>query len=449
MWDLASLEKSFNAYLATLDRVAPAVQRGEVLDDLATRYSFHDPQPLEAVVDDVERWMREGIIHSNHPRYFGLFNPRVRFSSVVGDLITAAANPQLGAWFHAPAAVEIEEHVLHFFAKKFGVPDAAAHFTSGGSEANLTAVIVAIEHHFPESHDEGTRAIAKRPVLFVSREAHHSFDKIAQQTGLGRNAVRFVDAGEHDRMRIDALERDIANARERGEAPFLVVATAGTTGTGAIDPMREISAICRRESLWMHVDAAWGGAAAATNTLRRHLDGIELADSITCDAHKWLSAPIAAGMFFTPHADSLRRAFGTNTPYVPKAAGPEFYRETLQWSRRFIGLKLFMALAELGEEGLAGQLEHHAEIATYLRERIAAAGWTITNDSPLAVVCFTNASIATEEACRSRADAIVARGNAWISPLIREGRVPALRACVTNFETTREDVDVLLDELRA
>jgi len=447
MWDLSSLERSFHAYLAKIDRVTPSVHRGDILGELSARYDFSTPKPLDAIVDDVERWMITGVLHSNHPRFFGLFNPQVRFASVVADLIVAAANPQVGAWFHAPAAVEIEEHTLRFFAHKFGMPDATAHFTSGGSEANLTAVLVAIERAFPAARVDGMRAIAKRPVFFLSAEAHHSFDKIAQQTGLGRSAVRFVDVDEHDRMRIDALERAIADARERGEAPFLVVATAGTTGTGAIDPLRDIADLCRDEGLWLHVDAAWGGAAAATHTLRHHLDGIELADSITCDAHKWLSVPMAAGMFFTPHGDAVLRAFGTNTPYVPKSAGPELYRESVQWSRRFIGLKLFMAMAELGEEGLARQIEHHAEIAAYLRDCVAAAGWTLVNDSPLAVVCFTHPSIATAEACRARAEAIVGRGRCWISPLIREGRVPALRACVTGYATTREDVDALIEEL--
>jgi glutamate/tyrosine decarboxylase-like PLP-dependent enzyme len=447
MWDLAALERDFNAYLSKIERVAPELAYGDVLRELAARYPFHEPRPVGTIVDDVERWMRTGILHSNHPRYFGLFNPQVRFSSVVADLIVAAANPQLGAWFHSPAPVEIEQHTLRFFARKFGMPDAAAHFTSGGSEANASAVLVAIEHHFPEAHADGARAIAKRPVFFASAEAHHSFDKIAQQTGLGRGAVRLVEADERDRMRVDALERAIGEAREHDEAPFLVVATAGTTGTGAIDPLRDIASVCRREGLWMHVDAAWGGAAAATPKLRSHLDGIELADSITCDAHKWLSAPIAAGMFFTTHGDALHRAFGTDTPYVPHSQGPEWYRESLQWTRRFIGLKMFMALAELGEEGLARQVEHHAEIASYLRDRIADAGWTITNDSPLAVVCFTNASIDTEERCRARADAIVQRGKCWLSALIRPGKPLALRACVTNYTTSREDIDVLIEEL--
>lgn len=447
MWDLAALERDFNTYLGKIDRVAPEVAYGDILRELEARYPFSDPRPLAAIVDDVERWMLTGIVHSNHPRYFGLFNPRVRFSSVVGDLIVAAANPNLGAWFHSPAAIEIEQHTLRFFARQFGMPDAAAHFTSGGSEANSSAALVAIEHCFPEARAGGTRAIAKRPVLFASTEAHHSFDKIAQQTGLGRGAVRLVETDERDRMRVDALRRAIAAARERGEAPFLVVATAGTTATGAIDPLRAIAELCKREGVWMHVDAAWGGAAAATRKLRRHLDGIELADSITCDAHKWLGAPIAAGMFFTPHGDVLQRAFGTDTPYVPHSQGPEWYRESLQWSRRFIGLKLFMALAEVGEEGLARQLEHHAEMAEYLRARLEDAGWTITSDSPLAVVCFTGPPIATEERCREKADAIVRRGKVWISALIREGKPPSLRACVTSYTTSREDVDVLLEEL--
>src|SRR5207253_3195323 len=310
MWDAASFLQR-----ALAQPVAPRIARGDVTRDLRSRYTFNDAMPLQQVIDDVDRILLPANVHTIHPGYFGLFNPNVHESSVIADTIVAAVNPQAGAWFHSPAAVEIEAHTLRFFARKFGLPDEhAAHFTTGGSEANLSGVLCALAERFPEARDGGVRAIAEQPSIFVSAESHHSFEKIAQHTGLGRDAVRVIATDEHDRMRIDALRDALAATRN----PFFVVATAGTTGTGAIDPIREIAALCRERNLWMHVDAAWGGAACVSPRLRRHLDGIELADSITCDAHKWLSVPMGAGMFFTPHRESVTAAFSVSTPYVPE-----------------------------------------------------------------------------------------------------------------------------------
>ena len=448
MFDVSALDASFRAYVDEVTRgpVAPHAAFGETLHYLGEHYTFDTPLPLTGIVDDVKRMLLTGNLHTTHPAYFGLFNPHVTLASVVADAMAAAANPQVGGWFHGPAPVEIEQHTLRFFARRFGLPDESqAHFTSGGSEANATAVMCALVHAFPKWRRGGARALDRQPVLFVSVEAHHSFEKIAQQTGLGRDAVRVVEVDERDRMRAEALVNAIAEARARGEEPFFVVATAGTTGSGAIDPLKEIAAICAREKLWMHADAAWGGAAAVSDRLRPHLAGIEHADSITCDAHKWLSVSMGAGMFFTRHRHVLREAFSIDTPYVPKEGGPDFYAQSVQWSRRFIGLKLFMTLAELGAEGLAKQIEHHAEIAEVLRKRLIDTGWTIVSDSPLAIVCFTRDDVDIHAVCAD----VVRRGKAWISPLVREGRVPALRACVTNYETSERDVEALIESLES
>ena len=437
MWDAASFLQR-----ALAQPVAPRIARGDVTRDLRSRYTFNDAMPLQQVIDDVDRLLLTANVHTIHPGYFGLFNPNVHESSVIADTIVAAVNPQAGAWFHSPAAVEIEAHTLRFFARKFGLPDEhAAHFTTGGSEANLSGVLCALAEKFPEARDGGVRAIAEQPSIFVSAESHHSFEKIAQHTGLGRDAVRVIATDEHDRMRIDALRDALAATRN----PFFVVATPGTTGTGAIDPIREIAALCRERNLWMHVDAAWGGAACVSPRLRRHLDGIELADSITCDAHKWLSVPMGAGMFFTPHRESVTAAFSVSTPYVPEGErlDPDAYASSLQWSRRFIGLKVFMMLATLGEDALAKQIEHHAEIAEYLKRRLIDEGFDVISDSPLAVV-----SIEHPDAQRIARE-VVARGKSWVSPLMREGKPPAIRMCVTNFATTEDDVNVLVRELAA
>lgn len=447
-WDLPAIERGFRSFLqrAAQEPVAPRIARGDVARELVERYSFDAPRPLEEIVADVDRLLLKGNLHTTHPRYFGLFNPGVRFASAMADLMVATANPQVGAWFHCPAAVEIEDHVLRFFARKFGLPEEAqAHFTSGGSEANLTAVLTAIAHAFPESRNGGVRAIDGQPVLFASAEAHHSFEKTAQHTGLGREALRIIETDDRDRMRVDALRDAIREARGRGNRPFFVAATAGTTGTGAIDPLPEIAAVCREEGLWLHVDAAWGGAACLSLRLRPYLAGIEQADSITCDAHKWISAPMGAGMFFTRHRAAAAAAFSIGTPYVPKgeeAHAPDSYAATLQWSRRFIGLKVFMVLAELGEEGVARQIDRHAEMAELLRRRLEEERFAVIS-SPLAVVCFEHPE--AERLARE----VVRRGRAWVSPLIRAGRPPAVRACVTNFETTPDDVNVLVEELVA
>ena len=240
-------------------------------------------------------------------------------------------------------------------------------------------------------------------------------------------------------MRVDALHAAI----EKSANPFLIVGTAGTTGTGAIDPLPEIAQLCREHNLWFHADAAWGGAACVSPRLRQHLDGIEFADSITCDAHKWLSVPMGAGMFFARDRDAVDDAFSVYTPYVPQGEkhDADAYASSLQWSRRFIGLKVFMMLATLGEDALAKQIEHHTEIAALLRRRLIDAGFDVINDSPLAVVC-----IAHPESDRIVHE-VVARGRCWVSSLLREGKSPVVRICVTNFETSEDDVNVLVDEL--
>ena len=326
-----------------------------------------------------------------------------------------------------------------------------ANFTSGGQEANQTAVTAALTRAFPEFAERGVRALDGEPVLYVSAEAHHSFVKIAHQSGIGRDAVRHVDVDRRLRLDVDMLAREIAADRARGRLPFLIVGTAGTTAAGAIDPLLELADVAQQERLWFHVDAAWGGAAVLSPTLRRHLAGIERADSITCDAHKWLSVPVAAGMFFTRHREPILQAFRVEaSSYVPPAVPDTFdpYVTTVQWSRRFIGLKLFMTLAELGEHGMVGFIEHQAAMGELLRARLASSGWLLVNDSPLAIVCFTHPAI---EDGRTTASEVVGRvvggGRAWISEVRLSGPITALRACITSHRTQPSDIDILVEEL--
>ena len=451
---LARLAEAIYRYDREIDRlrVAPDVSPAQIRAHLAA-YTFEDAIPLAELVEQVAWMLHQWSLHVTHPRYFGLFNPTARRAGVFADALTALYNPQLAAWPHAPIANEIERHVLDRFMRAFGLdPESGiSNFTTGGQEANQTAVTVALTRAFQEYGERGVRALDGQPVLYVSGEAHHSFLKIAHQSGIGRASVRHVRVDDRLRMDPNDLRRQLDGDRARGDLPFLIVATAGTTAAGAIDPLPELAAIAAEQRLWLHVDAAWGGAAIVAPALRGYLAGIELADSITCDAHKWLSVPVGAGMFFCRHREPALQAFRVEaSSYVPPAVPDTFdpYVTSIQWSRRFIGLKLFMVLAELGWDGLGKLIEGQASNAELLRTRLVERGWRIVNDSPLAIVCFTHPRMDSGAVTAAEVvDSVVSAGRAWISQVRLDQSTLAIRACITSHRTTAADLDVLLEEL--
>ena len=433
--------------------VTPRLSSAEIRGRLAERYDFTRPVQLGELLPDVADLLRSGIVHVTHPRYFGLFNPSVMEAGIAADGLVAAYNPQLAAASHAPAGVELERHVLRFLASRLGFdPDnATASFTSGGAEANHSALVVALAARVPGFVEDGVRAAPAPPVLVASSEAHDSFRKAAQVCGLGREAVRVVPAAEDLTLDPRAARAALRAERADGRAPFLLVATAGTTAAGVIDPLPALAEVAREEGVWLHVDAAWGGAVALSRRLRPHLAGIELADSVTWDAHKWLSVPMGAGMLFCRHEEAVRRAFSLGeTGYMPGSiAGlPDPYATTMQWSRRLIGLKVFMTVAALGEAGLEAMVDAMTELGEELRRRLGAAGFRIANRTPLPLVCFTHPRLERGDPTAAEVAARVqAGGRAWISSA-RIGRgTEVLRACITSFRTTAADLEVLVDEV--
>jgi aromatic-L-amino-acid decarboxylase len=420
----------------------------EQLDERVREFDFETPISLEPLVDACGELLREGIVHTSHPRYFGLFNPAPTFAGVLADALVAAFNPQLAVTSHAPAAVAIERRVLSFLADRLGFPDAVGTFTSGGAEANLTAVLVALERHFPEATDAGLAAVGAQPTLYASTEAHDSLLKVARMTGLGHHAVRSISPTGRLALDVAALRARIVRDRAAGERAFLVVATAGTTAAGVIDPLPEIADLCEELEVDLHVDAAWAGGACLSPRLRPVLDGIERADSVTIDAHKWLSAPMGAGMFFTRHRHALTQAFRTTANYMPSAEASDPYLSSAQWSRRLIGLKVFMSLAAAGQDGYAAQIEHDCELGDRLRARLRQDRWRIVNETPLPVVCFTPGQDDSSERLESIARHVESSGVAWISVAQLAGQ-PTLRACITSYRSTEEDVEALCAALAA
>ena len=426
--------------------ILPSVSVDEIRSYLSSQYPFQKEVPLDDVVQDTERMLRTWQVQVTHPRYLGLFNPAVTLPSVIAETLVAMYNSQLANWRTSPVGNEIERHTLGWLAAKFGMPEETiATFTSGGTEANLSAVAVALSHHFPEYGEQGLRSLTAAPCLYVTGETHYSFNKIAHMTGIGRRAVHPVKTDRHLKLDLDSLHRQVCQDRKDGWAPFLVVGSAGTTAAGVIDPLPDIAQFCREEKLWFHADAAWGGAAILSPALKQNLLGIEHADSITWDAHKWLSVPMGCGMFFCRHRESVARAFHADVTYMSgKQSGPVFdpLTNSTQWSRRFIGLKLFMALANLGESGYAAMIDHQAEMGNVLRTALTKSGWQLVNQTPLPLVCFTREHLDPAAFLA----ALHKRQIAWMSEARIDGS-PVMRACITNFRTTEADIHQIVDEM--
>lgn len=460
-----------NERLATWNRVISKVE--EYIDTVAERpcapafdphslrrlvesLDFGAPLPSIEAVDLVAEAFAKYQVHVSHPRYYGLFNPAPTTMSIAADTLVAAFNPQLATWSHNPLGCEIERHLIRSIGRMFGyaADETRGTFTSGGAEANHTGMLTALVHAFPEYAQHGTRALRGQPVIYTSAESHHSITKAARMCGIGTDAVRTVSVDQSYRMEPEELSRQIQRDRVDGFLPFMVVATVGSTNTGVIDSVAAIADVARTESLWLHADAAWGGAAVLVPELRPFLAGIERADSITFDAHKWLSVPMAAGMYLTRHPDILEATFALSADYMPSrprgldVADP--YQQSMQCSRRFIGLKLFMSLLGAGWRGYGEALRHQTEIGDILRGELLASGWSIVNDTPLPLVCFvdrTNPQGDSETYLKSIADAIVSSGKAWISATRIAGTKPVLRACITNHRTERDHVAALARDL--
>jgi glutamate/tyrosine decarboxylase-like PLP-dependent enzyme len=409
---------------------------------------FEHGQSLDALLEWTIGQLEQGLVHLNHPRYFGLFNPAPTFPAQVAERVAASFNPQLATWTTSPAAVEIEAHVMNLLGRRAGLTGAVhGHFTSGGSEANFTAAIAALTAANPRYAEEGVLAFGAPVAFYVSAESHLAWIKIAHMAGLGRRAARLVATDGHGRISVAALEQAISEDRARGIVPFMISATAGTTGAGMIDPLGECARVAREAGLWYHVDAAWGGAVMASPRLSGLLAGIEHADSITIDAHKWFATTMACGMFVTRHAPILDAAFNVSTSFMPsQRSHVDPYVGTVQWSRRFLGLRLFLALGSGGWEAYATHVERSVDLVAVLRASLAERGWTIINDSLLAVLCVlppAGSADVTTIAAR-----VLATGHAWVAAASFEGR-KVIRICVTHGEAGLQDIAQLTEVLEA
>jgi glutamate/tyrosine decarboxylase-like PLP-dependent enzyme len=425
--------------------VTPTIDMQEFRAQLDA-FDFKKPLPLEQALRWTIERMEHGIVQMANPRYFGLFNPGANFPAQCAEHIAACFNPQLASSASSPVPVALESHVIRAVARRASFGDeAAGHFATGGSEANYTGLLCALTAAHEKFSADGVRAFAGPVKFYTSRDCHIAWLKIAHQAGVGRSALRLVDTDGNGRMDPQALLRAIAEDRAAGAVPVMVVATAGTTAAGMIDPLHACADIAKQQDLWLHADAAWGGAALASSRMRGVLAGIERADSITIDAHKWLATTMGCALFITRRPELLSEAFHASTSFMPSSiSGIDPYLNSVQWSRRFLGLRLFLALAAAGWEGLGAHVERGVEVIERVKQGLLASGWKIVNDSPLAVLNAIPPAHLGE--VRGLVRRVVASGRAWVAPTLFEGR-DVVRICATNGETRIQDVDALIAAL--
>lgn len=442
-------------YASLLDRQVqlPAEQRsyGTLNDPIP-----ENPQDASAVLKDVFQEMVDQGFHISSANYFGLMNPTPTYMGFLAEAMVAALNPQLATLARSQLASKIELETVRWVAERVGWPDVfGGTFTSGGNEANFSGLALALATKFPNAIEEGVASIGGQPTVYASAESHHSLDKSAGLLGIGRKALRRIAL--NDRLQFDPgqLEQAVVQDRGLGKRPFCVVATAGTTNSGVIDDLEAIAAVCRRHNLWLHVDGAFGAAVVFSDQHRDRVRGIELADSITIDPHKWLAVPFAAGVILTRHPEALQQAFSIASPYMPKAAGarlPDNARISTQWTRRMNSLKLWLTLRVHGRQAYEQLIDRQLQLTQNFVSWIERSdNFELTVPPMLTIVNFRvkSAGHSDEDISAIHAqivDEVTRDGQRWISDTVVNGR-SVLRMMVISYLTEERHLQTLQSAL--
>lgn len=416
---------------------------------------FDEPLPdkgisIEEILERVRREVAPNAMGVPSPRYFGQFNPTPLPIGVWADVFSSMLNQNAGAWRNGPTSAMIEARVIRWLCDLLNYgPQSFGTLASGGSEANLIALKCARDGVAATIKDHGVRSAANDLVVYASEQCHYSIDKSVDILGMGRNSLRKIPTDERFHLRVDALLEQIARDRDAGLLPACIVGVAGTTSTGVIDPIEQLAEIARENNCWYHVDAAYGGPLAFSPKHKDKLRGIELADSITFDPHKWMFVPFSCGAVLVREGGRvLRDAFDMTPEYLSEDRGGadvefDFFRYGQMGTRRFNSLKLWMAIKFMGREGYAGTVERHIELTKYFAGRIdALPGFDRVGEVETAVCCFRHVSNAEQ-----RIQQVIERsGEAWLTTTILHGR-RALRVNINSFLTEKQHVDHLVTQI--
>ncbi|MFN8548815.1 MAG: pyridoxal-dependent decarboxylase [Candidatus Eisenbacteria bacterium] len=410
-----------------------------------------EPESFDSLLSDLDDTILPGVTHWNHPGFLAYFGITGSGPGILGELVSAAFNTNAMLWRTNPASTELEQQVLGWLLEMCDLPrEWFGQIVDLGSTSAVLALAAAREAcPYLEAREDGL-ALHGTPRLrvYTSVEAHSSVEKAAILLGLGRAGVRKIAVDDRFRMRADLLAAAIAEDRETGWLPLAVAATIGTTSTTSIDPVEELAAICRREKLWLHVDAAYAGSAAILPECRHHFRGAGEADSYYFNPHKWLFVPIDCSVFYTRHPDTLRRAFQLVPDYLKTSEtdAVNLMDYGFQLGRRFRALKLWWVIRSFGVHGLQARLRRAIELARALAERIDAhPRFDLLAPVDFSVVCFharwPELSAEEEDAANEALlDRLNASGDVFLSATRIRGRY-ALRVAIGNLRTEARHVD--------
>jgi aromatic-L-amino-acid decarboxylase len=407
-------------------------------------------ESFDAIFDDFEQVLLPGITHWNHPGFFAYFAITGSAPGVLAEYLSAALNVQAMLWRTSPAATELEEVTLAWLRKLLGLPAAfEGVIYDTASISTLHALAAARERTVPSVRALGLagRSTLPRMRVYCSDQTHSSIDKAVILLGLGQASVRKIPCDAEFRMRPDALAGAITEDRRAGWLPLAVVATVGTTSSTSVDPVPAIAEICTRESIWLHVDAAYAGVAAMVPGLEWILAGAAQADSVVVNPHKWLFTPFDLSVLYCRHMDVIRGAFALTPEYLKtiEAAPVRNLMDTgIQLGRRFRALKLWMVIRHFGADGLRARLAEHIRLAQLFAAWVdSSAEFERLAPVPFSVVCFrarTKSSADNVDALNERVlDAVNSTGEIFISHTRLDGRY-ALRLAVGNLHTTEAHV---------
>jgi len=403
------------------------------------------PSDVLSVIDSAAEVLDASLAQSR-PRYFAFIGSSGLEVGALADLLAHTYDSNLAV--DARAATELEWQAVGWLASFIGFPAQTGTFTSGGTISNITALASAREAAIPGSRTNGVGAA--KPTLYCSDEAHYSITRAAEVLGIGAANVRAIAIDEQRRMRSDALREALTADIAAGHTPVAIVATTGTTLTGAVDPINELADVAQEFGVWLHVDGAYGVPAAATSSRSELFAGLDRVDSVTVDCHKWMFVPKACSAVLVRDVNTLARVFGHDEAYMPHAGGHfNAVDITLEYSRPFRALKLWMLFRTHGAGAVRSAIERNCEQATQLYEWAnERSGFeTLTSRPQLSIVPFrrvvpgcSDVSAHNDALCT----AIQKDGRVYVSPATIDGAV-WLRPCFTNFRTTMDDVAALLD----
>ena len=415
-----------------------------------------DPAPL---LEQTARLLFDHSLFNAHPRFFGYITSSPAPIGILGDLLASALNANVGGWMLSPAATEVESQTVRWIAELIGYPgDCGGLLVSGGNMANIVCLLAARAAKAPwkvrEEGIAGGRGHSLR--VYASVETHTWLQKAADLAGLGTSSIRWIATDSKLRMDVSALRRQVEADAAAGDVPCMVIGTAGSVSTGAVDPLAEIGALCREHGIWFHVDGAYGGLAAALPDASDDLRALSGADSVAVDPHKWLYAPLEAGCALVRDAETLRAAFAYHPPYYHfEERAVNYVDHGPQNSRGFRALKVWLALRQVGASGyrqmigddirlsrtMAEAVRRHPELELFTQELSIATFRYVP-----AVLRPTVGDAATEHRLdainRELLDRLQRGGEVFVSNAVINGRY-VLRACIVNFHTSRADVEAL------